>query len=97
MPVTTHDLLDQPTADRPAAEGPHAEIPHADRPHTGRPDTDGPHTDGPGTGRPAPERPDGLHDLTEVRAWARSRGYPIDESAAVPLQVLRTYRRVHGL
>ena len=36
------------------------------------------------------------NDLTEVRAWARSRGYPIDESAAVPLQVLRTYRRVHA-
>ena len=44
----------------------------------------------------AARTPDDLHDLTEVRAWARSRGYPIDESAAVPLQVLRTYRRVHA-
>ena len=31
-----------------------------------------------------------------VRAWARSRGYPIDETAGVPLVVLETYRRVHG-
>ena len=48
---------------------------------------------------PAAERsaPDRVQDLTEVRAWARSRGYPVDESAAVPPQVLRTYRRVHAL
>ena len=46
--------------------------------------------------RPAPlGTPDQPDDLVEVRAWARSRGYPIDESADVPLQVLRTYRRVH--
>jgi hypothetical protein len=38
----------------------------------------------------------GGHDMTAVRAWARSRGYPIDETAGVPLVVLRTYRRVHG-
>lgn len=43
---------------------------------------------------PAQHRPD--HDLQEVRAWARSRGYPVDESASVPLDVLRTYRRVHA-
>ncbi len=36
------------------------------------------------------------HDMLAVRAWARSRGYPIDETAGVPLVVLRTYRRVHG-
>lgn len=36
------------------------------------------------------------HDMLAVRAWARSRGYPIDETAGVPLTVLRTYRRVHG-
>ena len=36
------------------------------------------------------------HDMTAVRAWARSRGYPIDETAGVPLVVLKTYRRVHG-
>ena len=36
------------------------------------------------------------HDMLAVRAWARSRGYPIDESAGVPLVVLKTYRRVHG-
>jgi hypothetical protein len=36
------------------------------------------------------------HDMLAVRAWARSRGYPIDETAGVPLIVLRTYRRVHG-
>lgn len=36
------------------------------------------------------------HDLTEVRAWARSRGYPVDESPRIPLQVLRTYRRLHA-
>ena len=38
----------------------------------------------------------GSHDTTAVRAWARSRGYPIDETAGVPLLVLTTYRRVHG-
>ncbi len=43
---------------------------------------------------PAQRQPD--HDLTEVRAWARSRGYPVDESARLPLEVLRTYRRVHA-
>ena len=37
---------------------------------------------------------DGL-DAQSVRAWARSRGYPIDESGSIPLAVLRTYRRVH--
>jgi hypothetical protein len=36
------------------------------------------------------------HDMVAVRAWARSRGYPIDETAGVPLVVLKTYRRVHG-
>lgn len=36
------------------------------------------------------------HGMVAVRAWARSRGYPIDETAGVPLEVLRTYRRVHG-
>lgn len=36
------------------------------------------------------------HDMTAVRAWARSRGYPIDETSGVPLVVLRTYRRLHG-
>ena len=41
-------------------------------------------------------RADEPHDLVEVRAWARSRGYPVDESARLPLQVLRTYRRVHA-
>ena len=41
-------------------------------------------------------RPDEPHDLTAIRAWARSRGYPVDESPRLPLQVLRTYRRVHG-
>lgn len=40
-------------------------------------------------------RSDG-HELLAVRAWARSRGYPIDETAGVPLVVLRTYRRLHG-
>jgi len=35
-------------------------------------------------------------ELLTVRAWARSRGYPIDETAGVPLVVLKTYRRVHG-
>ena len=40
--------------------------------------------------------PHGEEALT-IRAWARSRGYPIDESAGVPLEVLRTYRRVHPL
>ena len=38
----------------------------------------------------------GSTDMTAVRAWARSRGYPIDETAGVPLLVLTTYRRVHG-
>ena len=41
------------------------------------------------------EVPDG-HDVLAVRAWARSRGYPIDETSGVPLVVLRTYRRLHG-
>jgi hypothetical protein len=36
------------------------------------------------------------HDMVAVRAWARSRGYPIDETSGVPLAVLRTYRRLHG-
>ena len=36
------------------------------------------------------------HDMVAVRAWARSRGYPIDETAGAPLLVLTTYRRVHG-
>ena len=36
------------------------------------------------------------HDMLAVRAWARSRGYPIDESSGVPLAVLRTYRRLHA-
>lgn len=36
------------------------------------------------------------HDMVAVRAWARSRGYPIDETSGVPLVVLRTYRRLHG-
>ena len=35
------------------------------------------------------------HDMVAVRAWARSRGYPIDETSGVPLVVLRTYRRLH--
>ncbi len=35
-------------------------------------------------------------ELTAVRAWARSRGYPIDETSGVPLVVLRTYREVHA-
>ena len=39
--------------------------------------------------------PDG-NDVLAVRAWARSRGYPIDETSGVPLVVLRTYRRLHG-
>lgn len=34
-------------------------------------------------------------DLAAVRAWARSRGYPVDESASVPEHVVRTYRQVH--
>jgi hypothetical protein len=34
-------------------------------------------------------------DVQAVRAWARSRGYPIDESGSIPLAVLRTYRRLH--
>ena len=37
------------------------------------------------------------HDEVAVRAWARSRGYPIDETSGVPLVVLRTYRRLHGV
>ena len=36
------------------------------------------------------------NDMIAVRAWARSRGYPIDETSGVPLVVLRTYRRLHG-
>ena len=40
----------------------------------------------------APDR----HDVLAVRAWARSRGYPIDETSGVPPVVLRTYRRLHG-
>ena len=43
----------------------------------------------------APAAPD-RHDVLAVRAWARSRGYPIDETSGVPLDVLRTYRRIHG-
>ena len=39
---------------------------------------------------------DAGHDMLAVRAWARSRGYPIDETSGVPLVVLRTYRRLHG-
>ena len=49
--------------------------------------------------RRADDRPDrdGDHtDMVAVRAWARSRGYPIDESAGVPLVVLKTYRRLHA-
>ena len=34
-------------------------------------------------------------ELLAIRAWARSRGYPIDEGSGVPLTVLRTYRRLH--
>lgn len=33
--------------------------------------------------------------LAAVRAWARSRGYPVDESARVPEHVVQTYLRVH--
>ncbi len=36
------------------------------------------------------------HDAVAIRAWARSRGYPIDDTPGVPPVVLRTYRRVHG-
>jgi hypothetical protein len=36
------------------------------------------------------------HDMVAVRAWARSRGYPIDETSGVPLAVLRTYRRLNA-
>ena len=36
------------------------------------------------------------YDMVAVRAWARSRGYPIDETSGVPLTVLRTYRRLHA-
>ncbi len=39
--------------------------------------------------------PDGDH-LLAVRAWARSRGYPIDETSCVPQDVLQTYRRLHA-
>ena len=35
-------------------------------------------------------------EVLAVRAWARSRGYPIDETSQLPPVVLRTYRRVHG-
>jgi len=35
-------------------------------------------------------------EVVAVRAWARSRGYPIDETSGVPLVVLRTYRRVQA-
>lgn len=49
----------------------------------------------PTSARRAPE-PSASHEMTAVRAWARSRGYPIDECAGVPLVVLKTYRRVHG-
>ena len=46
---------------------------------------------------PAPRREqESAHDLVAVRAWARSVGYPVDETAGVPLAVLRTYRQVHG-
>ncbi len=41
--------------------------------------------------------PSDRHDILAVRAWARSRGYPIDETAGVPLAVLRAYRRLHGV
>lgn len=52
--------------------------------------------------RPRGAEPVGLtpahaHDLASVRAWARSRGYPVDESGTLPLAVLRTYRQVHRL
>lgn len=40
--------------------------------------------------------PSPREDLTSVRAWARSRGYPIDESGDVPRTVLQTYARVHA-
>ena len=46
---------------------------------------------------PAPRQEEPAHDLLAVRAWARAVGYPVDESARVPLQVLRTYRRVHAV
>lgn len=48
--------------------------------------------------RPAPSEAEALRqaELTSVRAWARSRGYPIDETAGVPPAVLRTYRKVHA-
>ena len=49
----------------------------------------------PAGARRASEPSDG-HDMMAVRAWARSRGYPIDETAGVPLVVLKTYRRVHA-
>lgn len=38
----------------------------------------------------------GRHDIVAVRAWARSRGYPIDETSGVPLPVLRAFRRLHS-
>lgn len=47
----------------------------------------------PDAGAPAAEAD--RHDIVAVRAWARSRGYPIDETSGVPLAVLRTYRRLH--
>ena len=60
-------------------------------------DADHPVTRAPCAGHAGAERgPDQHRDSTEVRAWARSRGYPIDESGAVPPQVLRTYHRVHA-
>lgn len=43
-----------------------------------------------------PDRDGDTSDMVAVRAWARSRGYPIDESAGVPLAVLKTYRRLHA-
>lgn len=50
-----------------------------------------------------PARPHGLvltltppaEDLSTVRAWARSRGFPVDEAGDVPAVVLHTYRQVH--
>lgn len=47
--------------------------------------------------RPAADTERADHDdMTAVRAWARSRGYPIDETSGVPLVVLRTYRKLHA-
>ena len=45
-----------------------------------------------GAGR---EEPGDAVDMVAVRAWARSRGYPIDESGSIPLTVVLTYRRLH--